>query len=198
MVNAIIQSCLSKDPNNYKRLLVDNRYTAPQILVLLCESHDLLVADTTRIFEIGLQKWQINLSKSHIHSTVACTCMGHSMNSGHSPRIKTQFPSQHQQICASYLMVFTPKEIQIFDGDKTLASTIEPILQGWKDLQSRLWCVPILPGQSTEIAHFRKRLKRSTYPAKTKWQTMCTNSQAPSKSYTIIMQLQGSQQRQHG
>ena len=51
----------------------------------------------------------------------------------------------------NYLTVFTPKEVQILGRDRTtIENTMEPILQKWKDLQTGLWSIPILPEQNKE------------------------------------------------
>ena len=47
---------------------------------------------------------------------------------------------------ANYLTVFTPEEIHISNEAKTtIESTFAPIIQGWKDPQTGLWSVPIIP-----------------------------------------------------
>ena len=41
MVNALLLSCLIKDPTSYQRLLMDNRYISLQLLILLCKNQDI-------------------------------------------------------------------------------------------------------------------------------------------------------------
>ena len=53
VVNAIIQSNLGNDPDGIRGLFIDSRYTAPQLLIVLREHHDILVAGTTRKNKIG-------------------------------------------------------------------------------------------------------------------------------------------------
>ena len=41
LVNALLLSCLIKDPTSYQRLLMDNRYISLQLLILLCKNQDI-------------------------------------------------------------------------------------------------------------------------------------------------------------
>ena len=47
VVNAIIQAKLGKDPDDMRRMFMDNRYTAAQLLILLREQLDILGSGTT-------------------------------------------------------------------------------------------------------------------------------------------------------
>ena len=51
---------------------------------------------------------------------------------------------------ANYLMLITPEDVQIFDGDKaTIASSAAPVLQVWRETKTGLWWVSIFLKHST-------------------------------------------------
>ncbi len=63
VVNAIIQSKLGKDPNGYRRLFMDNRYSSVKLFILLREKFDILCAGTTRVNHIGWPKQMMTMTK---------------------------------------------------------------------------------------------------------------------------------------
>ena len=53
---------------------------------------------------------------------------------------------------AKYITVFTQKEVKIFDGGTMMiTSTGEPILWGWQDPESGLWCISLIPQMMNPI-----------------------------------------------
>ena len=64
VVNAMIQSGISKDVNGMRRLFTDSRYTAAALFILLREEHDILVAGTTQSNRIGWPKDLMDLTSS--------------------------------------------------------------------------------------------------------------------------------------
>ena len=71
---------------------------------------------------------------------------------------------------AKYITIFTPQDIKIFhDETMAITKTREPILQGWWDLESGLWCIPLIPQTTNPIISKHCNLHKRDY-TKCNWQ----------------------------
>ena len=82
------------------------------------------------------------------------------------PRLKQNFLlSISNFVEANYQTVFTPDEVQIFNGKKaSITSSTKPILQGWKDKQLELWWLPIIPRPSKEPNTHQEKYAEGDHP----------------------------------
>ena len=100
---------------------------------------------------------------------------------------------------ANYQTIFTPIEVQTFDGDKaTIASMMEPILQGWKDLQTGQWWVPILHGQNTENCTQQEEAKKVNLPNQNQMANNMYNLLSMKQTICYHHAAAGFPARQHG
>jgi hypothetical protein len=64
VVNAVISSGINNDPNGMREIYMDNRYTAPELFVILREKYQILACSTIRPNRKGWDAKIMNLTKS--------------------------------------------------------------------------------------------------------------------------------------
>jgi hypothetical protein len=70
VVNTIVSSGISNDPDGMHELYMDNHYTAPELFVLLCEKYQILACGTIHSNRTGWDSNHImNLKKSSPRGT---------------------------------------------------------------------------------------------------------------------------------
>ena len=73
VLNDVMQSGISNDPNGLQWLHMDNCYSPGTLFVILCEVHGILASGTVHVNRVGWQCESINHSvKTHDHEVSKC------------------------------------------------------------------------------------------------------------------------------
>ena len=69
VVNAIVLSGITNEPNGMREIYIDNRYSAPTLFILLREKYSILACGTVRSNQTGWNSQILNLPKTSQRGT---------------------------------------------------------------------------------------------------------------------------------